>query len=142
MDYYILEPLIRTTSRGAAVECEITLPGNYRVRGRFARATDVRNAGNGVNVVVARILATSGVLFSSTIGANHVVVPADPMSGSNATEFNLEVELTGGDRLHFVVYSDDAGRDGTFDGTVLEFEVVGPGGDVVAAWPGRCAKGL
>jgi hypothetical protein len=112
-----------TANLGAALTFVAPSDGKFRFSGSFARANDAKSAGNGVDVTIFKNSDISTPLFVGNISSDHIANANNPFSSTGVTNFNLEVTLMRGDSIHFVVFADSQGDDGTFDLTALRLTV-------------------
>ena|GEM_PF-282085 len=104
----------------ASLGYPVTTSGRIHLTGSFARANDARAAGDGVRVFV---LKNSTQLFFADIGSDFVVNSADLFGGAGVSSFDLNVDATAGDLIHFVVSAGSQQSDGTFDDTALKANI-------------------
>ncbi len=129
-DLILLHPgTFETVKLGASVGYRAG-NGKYRFVGMFARANTFSRAGDGVSVGVFKNLDTTP-LFTAEISSNYLVNHYDPFFPPGSTlfgithlfssgiSFDLELFLTEGDVVRFVVFSGPGKVDGTFDVTGL-----------------------
>jgi YD repeat-containing protein len=112
-----------TANIGASVTFVAPTDGTFHLTGDFARFNDFRSAGDGVDVAIIKNFDAAHLLFASTISSNNAVNPDDPFAGTGVASFSLDVTLTHGDAVRFVVFSDAQGQDGTFDATALRLTI-------------------
>ena len=122
----LLHPIGRlgeSPSIGSAVTFEAPLESEYEVTGSFARANNLRNAGNGVDVVIAKNGDLTALLFEEDISSDHDVDADDPFSGTGVADFSFSINLLSGEQLNFVTFVDAQGNDQDFDVTALQFDI-------------------
>ncbi|HWX20048.1 MAG TPA: CARDB domain-containing protein [Candidatus Binatia bacterium] len=107
---------------GAALGVAACRSGTYHFSGAFARANDAQFAGNGVVVAVVRNLDTTNFLFTANIPSSAAADPSNLFQGPGAAPFHLDVTLTRGELIRFVVFNGPPGVDDIgFDATALMF---------------------
>lgn len=112
-----------TANIGASVRVQVAVAGLYSVSGGWARDNVNVGWGDGVDALVVKDSDLDSPLFSTHISSAHVVDVTQPFAGTGTAMFNLQLPLSAGESLRFVVFSDGQGQDGTFDSTAFRVAV-------------------
>lgn len=117
----LLHPIAGSFNPRRGTVASFTAPqsGTYTITGAFARANNALAAGDGVSVSIFKGFDSPNSLFASTISSNNAVNVDSPFSGTGVTNFNLNVPLSQGEVMRFVVFSGPQ-QDASFDLTALQ----------------------